>query len=170
MAHDDDYRRRESNDYLNRRQDRLDFERSQRDRTSAVYDGIREKDEGKVRRALDIPLADTNSSSSRTSVARLRQCRRFGVVWGDRDRYEVFRELLAYPKFSIQEKMVRFVVLFAGFTLVDKLRTFGLILSGIPEPEELKAILDGLTTEQRRELGPLPDTWANGIVKIDSGS
>ena len=69
MAHDDDYRRRESNDYLNRQQDRLDFERAQRDRTSAVYDGIREKDEGKARWALDIPPADANSSSSRDECA-----------------------------------------------------------------------------------------------------
>ncbi|HKE94995.1 MAG TPA: hypothetical protein VKB34_11855 [Povalibacter sp.] len=57
MPSDDDYRRRDTRDYLNRQQDRADFERLQRDRTSAVYDGIRTRDEAKVRSALDIPPA-----------------------------------------------------------------------------------------------------------------
>jgi len=67
MARDDDYeyRRREAIEDDLRQQARDDFDKAQRDRTSAVYGGIGEMDAGKVRTALNIPPASENFRSSR---------------------------------------------------------------------------------------------------------
>lgn len=89
MAYEDDYKRRDFNDYLNRQQDRLDFERVQRDRTSSVYDSIREKDEFKVRSALDLPSPGSSSDSRSTPPTAGEQFREhsnsllFYLKWSD---------------------------------------------------------------------------------------
>ena len=64
MAHDDDDRRRESVEYLRRQQKQQDFDEAQRVRTDTVFDSIRERDPGKGDRALGVPIAGANYSSS----------------------------------------------------------------------------------------------------------
>lgn len=63
MSRDDDTRRRMSNAYLDRRRDRLDLMRSQQRRTRAVYEGLRDGDDLKVRAALGVPPANASADS-----------------------------------------------------------------------------------------------------------
>lgn len=64
MSRDDDYRRRESNAYLDRRQDRLDLLRRQQQRTRDVYEALRAGDDLKLRTALGLPPAGASRSSA----------------------------------------------------------------------------------------------------------
>jgi hypothetical protein len=60
MADDWDDRRRESNDYLNRRDDQLRFEETQAKRTKAVYDAIHDEDD--LRLYLELGITPPDSS------------------------------------------------------------------------------------------------------------
>lgn len=57
MSRDEDYRRRNTNAYLERRQGRLDLLRHQQRRTRDVYEALRAGDDLKVRTALGVPPA-----------------------------------------------------------------------------------------------------------------
>ncbi len=62
MADDWEDRRRSSNDRLNRLDDHADFIKTQTDRSNEVFNGIRDHDEARVRRALDVPPAGSSSA------------------------------------------------------------------------------------------------------------
>jgi hypothetical protein len=64
MTSDSDDRRKESISYLNRRQDQVDSSQLQRDRTEAVYRGLRERDDWKVRSALGLSPADASAAAA----------------------------------------------------------------------------------------------------------
>jgi hypothetical protein len=69
MPSDYDDRHKESTSYLNRLQDQADSSQLQRNRTEAVYSGIRERDDWKVRSALNLPPADTSAATPRRPTA-----------------------------------------------------------------------------------------------------
>lgn len=77
MAYDDfEDRRQQSNNYLNRRDDQLDFERKQAEQSKTVYDAILNKNHSRAYAELGIPApdpSDVDSEYSDTSQESNRQ-------------------------------------------------------------------------------------------------
>jgi hypothetical protein len=67
MADDYDQRRRESNEYLNRRDDESDFEERSRRRSEGLYKAIQDKNESRLYWESDVVSPDLSDTSPRVS-------------------------------------------------------------------------------------------------------